>query len=385
MDHGYLTEADFDLEAFIALTARSTDPADVPHASDILREIPVYDGRLVDKVAGDPDTARPLMTEWARVLADGAGALAVRGAFDDTTTIDAVSEVFLEIIDHERASGTGGGDHFAKPGANDRIWNSHEKLCRRAPERFAAYMTNATIALGAEAWLGPHYQLTAQVNVVNPGGAAQRPHRDYHLGFYTSEAVREFPLHVHQASATLTLQGAVAHTDMPIESGPTKLLPFSQLYRAGFALSERDEFTAVFEEHFAQLPLAKGDVVFFNPALLHAAGENRTTDHRRINNLLQICSAFTRAMEWRDHDAMCLAVYPWLLAEGRDAAEVDRVITAVADGYAFPTSLDLDPPREGLAPESQAELLRRAVAARWTTDELVTALDARNARRPGRI
>lgn len=31
----------------------------------------------------------------------------------------------------------------------------------------------------SEAWLGPGYQLTAQVNVVRPGGKAQEPHRDY--------------------------------------------------------------------------------------------------------------------------------------------------------------------------------------------------------------
>lgn len=385
MDHGYLTEADFDLDAFVALTRRTTEPTDVPHAVDIARRIPIYDGRDVDRAAADRDAARALMTEWARVLAEGAGTFAVRAAFADTEVIDAASEVFHEIIADERESGAGGGDHFAKPGANDRVWNSHEKLCRRAPEVFARYYANATIALGAEAWLGPHYQLTAQVNVVNPGGEAQRPHRDYHLGFYSSDAVGDFPLHVHQASATMTLQGAVAHTDMPLETGPTKLLPFSQLFRSGFALAERDEFTEVFEANFAQLPLSKGDVVFFNPAVLHAAGENRTTDRRRMNNLLQICSAFTRAMEWRDHDAMCLAVYP-LLMDGRlDDAAVDRVITAVADGYAFPTSLDLDPPRAGLAPESQAELLRRAVTERWDVAVLRDALDARNARRPARI
>lgn len=384
MDHGYLGDADFDLGAFRELIRRSTDPATVPHAVDVVGEIPIYTGELVDAAADDPATARPLMTEWAGVLDTGAGVFAVRRAFADPTVVDAASEIFRGIIADERAAGRGGGDHFAKPGANDRIWNSHEKLCRRAPGVFADYYANATIAMGAEAWLGPHYQLTAQVNVVNPGGDAQRPHRDYHLGFYSSSAAMEFPVHVHQASPTLTLQGAVAHTDMPIESGPTKVLPFSQQFRAGFALAERDEFTEEFEQHFVQLPLAKGDIVFFNPAILHAAGANRTNDQRRMNNLLQICSAFTRAMEWRDHDAMCLAVYPLLLADGRSPAEIRRVVTAIADGYAFPTSLDLDPPRDGLAPESQAELVHRALAERWDVAKFSAALDDRDDRRPAR-
>jgi ectoine hydroxylase-related dioxygenase (phytanoyl-CoA dioxygenase family) len=384
VDHGYLTDNDFDLAAFHALAERTTDPSTVPSAVDIVREIPIYDGAHVDTASADADDARTLMTEWARVLDEGAGVLAIRGAFADTAVLDAASEVFNAIIADEKAAGTGGGDHYAKPGANERIWNSHEKLCRRAPEVFVEYYRNATISTGAAAWLGPHYQLTAQVNVVNPGGEAQRPHRDYHLGFYSTAEVMDFPLHVHRVSATQTLQGAVAHTDMPIESGPTKVFPFSQHYRAGFALSERSEFTEAYEQHYAQLPLSKGDIVFFNPAVLHAAGHNQTSDIRRMNNLLQICSVFTRAMEWRDHDAMCLAVYPFLLNRDLPPADIDRLITATADYYAFPTSLDLDPPKQGLAPESQAQLMHRAVAERWDIARLSSALDDRNRRRPYR-
>ena len=48
-------------------------------------------------------------------------------------------------------------------------------------------------------------------------------------------------------SALLTLQGAVAHTDMPVESGPTKLLPFSQRYPQGYVAWRRADFRAYFE------------------------------------------------------------------------------------------------------------------------------------------
>ena len=40
-----------------------------------------------------------------------------------------------------------------------------------------------------------------------------------------------------------------------------------------------------------QLPLAKGDAVFFNPALFHDAGTNRTADVRRTAHLLHVSSA----------------------------------------------------------------------------------------------
>ena len=49
--------------------------------------------------------------------------------------------------------------------------------------------------------------------MVNPGGAAQKPHRDYHLGFMTVAVAEQYPAHVHHLSAALTLQGAVAVRD----------------------------------------------------------------------------------------------------------------------------------------------------------------------------
>ena len=382
MDHGFLSEADLDPTELASIVDRTTAAETAPLATNIVSGVPVYDGARVDAaVPGSPEY-RELLTEWATVLADGPGCLAVRGAYADTTVLDEAAEQFFAIIAEERAAGAGGGDHFAKVGANDRIWNSHEKLAVRAPEIFTRYYANATIAAAATAWLGPHYQLTAQVNVVNPGGDAQNPHRDYHLGFYLPEQTFDFPLHVHRMSAMLTLQGAVAHSDMPIESGPTKILPWSQHYSPGFAIAKRPEFDAVFEERFVQVELDKGDALFFTPALLHAAGQNRTADVVRMANLMQISSAFGRAMEWRDTDAMCLAVYPHLAASGLDELDRSRVVAAVAEGYAFPTSLDLDPPIGGLAPESQADILRRALAEQWDVDAFARALDERNRRRP---
>ena len=110
----------------------------------------------------------------------------------------------------------------------------------------------------------------------------------------------------------LTLQGAIAHCDMPIETGPTLYLPFSQSYLPGYMATARPEFRDYFDKHHVQLPLAKGDAVFFNPALFHAAGTNRSKDVRRIANLLQVSSAFGRAMESVDRLKMSLRLYPAL-------------------------------------------------------------------------
>ncbi len=140
--------------------------------------------------------------------------------------------------------------------------------------------------------------------MVNPGGAAQTVHRDYHLGFLSQEQASAYPAHVHRLSPVLTLQGAVAHVDMPVESGPTLYLPHSQKFEPGYLAWRLAQFVEYFETHHVQLPLEKGDAVFFNPALFHAAGHNVSADIKRMANLLQISSAFGRAMETVDREAM---------------------------------------------------------------------------------
>jgi ectoine hydroxylase-related dioxygenase (phytanoyl-CoA dioxygenase family) len=133
-----------------------------------------------------------------------------------------------------------------------------------------------------------------------------------------------------------------------------------------------------------QLPLRKGDAVFFSPALFHAAGANRTADVRRMANLLQVSSPFGRPMEAVDRSAMSVAVSPALQAmadDGASPAAIANAIAACAEGYPFPANLDLDQPVGGLAPPTQAGILTRAVAERWSRQQLKTELAAWNTRR----
>jgi ectoine hydroxylase-related dioxygenase (phytanoyl-CoA dioxygenase family) len=166
---------------------------------------------------------------------------------------------------------------------------------------------------------------------------------------------------------------------MPVESGPTLYLPHSQKYLPGYLAWRLPEFREHFEANYVQLPLAKGDAVFFNPALFHAAGTNRTTGIRRMANLLQVSSAFGRAMETIDRGRIAASIYDDLtkahVTERWDPREIDNVIAASAEGYAFPTNLDRDQPVDGLAPPTQADLVRRALDEGWAYEELVRALD----------
>lgn len=379
----WLSEAECRLEDFRHLVEREADAAAYPFAKTVARNVPVYDGDDVRRIAGDAAARRALMAEWVDVMLNGPGILVFERAFADPAVVDAATAAFEAMIAEQRASNANAGDHFAKPGANDRVWNALEKQCLRDPAGFARYYANQAIALVSEAWLGPNYQITSQVNVVNPGGEAQSPHRDYHMGFQTPEDLARFPAHAHRLSPALTLQGAVAHCDMPVESGPTLYLPYSQLYEPGYLAWRRPDFIAYFAERHVQLPLAKGDAVFFNPALFHAAGSNRTTHIRRMANLLQVSSAYGRAMESVDRTRMSAALYPALLAlrDSLDATQCANAIAACAEGYSFPTNLDRDPPIGGLAPETQAQLMQRALAEGWTPEAFGAALAEQAARR----
>ncbi|MDH2414036.1 phytanoyl-CoA dioxygenase family protein [Nocardioides sp. CER19] len=380
-----LRAADCRLEDLVDVVSVETSAADFPRAATIVQGVVVYDSAALRGVlAAERDAVR---AELVHALAEGPGIVVLRDAFPDHRVLDRATEVFERIIAEERAAGGAHGDHFAAPGANDRIWNALEKLAVSDPDTFVDYYANDMVALASEAWLGPGYQVTSQVNVVRPGGRAQEPHRDYHLGFLEDAVVERYPTHVHLLSPVLTLQGAVAHCDMPVESGPTMYLPHSQKYAAGYLAWRRPEFRDHFAEHHVQLPLAQGDAVFFNPALLHGAGSNVSADIQRVANLLQVSSAFGRAMEAVDRARISRAVYPSLRAR-RDAGVADEVlasaVAAAAEGYPFPTNLDLDQPVGGLTPPAQADVLLRALAEDWTDEELAQALDAHAARRETR-
>lgn len=373
----YLSAATCRLADFAAVVEEPTHPADYPNSTTIDRGVVVYEGSAVRRILADgPAATLALQSEIAHALLAGPGIVAFTDAVG-IEAVDAATQRFDEMIAAEKASGGPAGDHFAKPGANDRVWNALEKLALLDPRTFASYYRSDILALACEAWLGPAYQVTSQVNVVNPGGEAQQPHRDYHLGFMTDADAERFPSHVQQLSPLLTLQGAVAHCDMPVETGPTMYLPHSQKYEAGYLAYRNPEFVDYFADHRVQLPLDKGDAIFFNPAVFHAAGTNVTNDVRRMANLLQISSCMGRSLERVDRLEMSCALFPVLVEDtgaGVDPEAIARVIAASSEGYPFPTSLDVDQPVDGMMPSSQAEVVATAVAEGWSEQQLRAAL-----------
>jgi ectoine hydroxylase-related dioxygenase (phytanoyl-CoA dioxygenase family) len=335
------------------------------------RNIPVYDLSTLD--LSDEKLVPALQAEWNHILLSGPGIIVLRHMFNDKALLEHVNKVFQAIIDRESKSSCK-GDHFASKGQSDRIWNSFSKHCLESPETFVEYYSNPWLALISDAWLGPGYQTTAQVNQIRPGGAPQNVHRDYHLGFQTAEQCARYPTAMHIASQLLTLQGAVAHGYISVESGSTRLLPFSQMYREGFMAWRLPEFIEFFEKNYVALPLGMGDGLFFNPALFHAAGDNRTTDFVRKVNLLQISSAFGETMETVDSLPLIEKCWDLLTQKYKReglSREVIALVNSAAKGYPFPTNLDKRVPSPGgLAPESEQQALFLALKENWDKERV---------------
>lgn len=355
-----------------AVCKRGVSTKDYPLASNVQKNIPLYD---LSQHSSDKRSANALQDEWYEVLANGPGVFVVQNMYTDHEILDETNHAFRQIIEREKSNAK--GDHFAAGGKNERIWNSFSKQALQDPASFVKYYSNPWLARVCEAWLGQQYRVTAQTNIVKPGGAAQVSHRDYHLGFQTAEGCSKFPKGMQYASQFLTLQGAVAQSDMPLESGPTRFLPFSQRLDSGFMAYRLPEFDQYFLDNWVSLPLKKGDGVFFNPALHHAAGNN-TSNVDRSANLLQISSAFGKPMEQIDAIPIVKLCWPEVQrlyqAEGL-SDRVETVISAIGEGYPFPTNLDRRPPApNGMAPANEQDVLREAIEAEWDTEKVVAAL-----------
>ena len=90
----------------------------------------------------------------------------------------------------QRAAGQQSGDHFAKPGANNRIWGRPGQARRHVPRRVLRLLRQRIVALASWAWLGP----------------------DYRLGFMPLETAADYPEHVHRLCPVTHPAGARSRT-----------------------------------------------------------------------------------------------------------------------------------------------------------------------------
>lgn len=374
--------SEVDVNEFKELCSRTSTKAEYPLASSIVKKVPIYELGMFDP--NNSNDRKALQREWNNALLAGPGVIVLKQMFAPDQYQDvlaAVNDAFHRIHERESRELGNGGDHFDTAGKNKRIWNSFQKHAMEDPDSFIEYYANPWLEVVSESWLGPGYRITAQVNAVTPGGKAQRCHADYHLGMQEIEDCKEFPRSLQSASKHLTLQGAVAHSDMPIESGPTRFLPFSQQYEGGFLAWRHKDFVGFFDDNYISLPLQLGDGVFFNPGIFHAAGANETDPAKgfqRTANLLQIHCSFSKAMESVDTTSIVSSCWDALSARSKSQSdsEIGAVVHAIGEAYPFPTNLDKRPPRaDSMMPENEQQLLFRALKHDWTKQQVVGALE----------
>jgi hypothetical protein len=96
---GWFTADDCRIDDFRAVVETTTALADYPYADEVRQNVLVYGSRLRNHIAA-AQGRRDVQAELARALADGPGIVV-------------------------------GGDHFAKPGANDRVCGALDKSDRQ--------------------------------------------------------------------------------------------------------------------------------------------------------------------------------------------------------------------------------------------------------------
>ena len=82
---------------------------------------------------------------------------------------------------------------------------------------------------------------------------------------------------------------------------------------------------------------------------------------------------------------MCILTYPHAArhfsGETLSVSEIKAAIAATAEGYSFPTNLDNDPPKGGLAPETQQTFYLRALESEMKRDEFEKKIHLMDAKR----
>ena len=301
----------------------------------ITKNIPIFNSSNLNptKNPGIIQNIDKVKYEINKILVDGPGILVVK----DLIKKDRIDEVNEKIDSIAKYQNDTKNDHFSN---NIRIWNFYEKFCILSPQLFVNYFKNPIFDIVFQSFLGPKYQVSSQVNIVKPNSKAQQFHRDYHLGLMSYEEARKFPPNIHTSSKNLSLQCLIAHTNINSINGSTKLIPYSQNNIEGYLDIHSNKEIKKCEKHAVQLDLDKGDVLFFNPAVYHAAGDNQSNNDR-IANILQINSAFSIPMESVNQELIKERLSKILPKLNLHKYELFGLNEMVFNNYNYPKNLDI--------------------------------------------
>ena len=127
----WFVDGDYDVDEFRRLPS-VTDPARVPHAIAVERNLPIYDGAALGEINRHPARRRVLLGELAWVLGDGPGAFAIKGGLDQQhNRLDDATDIFQAIIAEQHAAGRAG----RRPLRHARFQRPRVELPREARRR----------------------------------------------------------------------------------------------------------------------------------------------------------------------------------------------------------------------------------------------------------
>ena len=140
----WLPPEDCRLYDLLAVLEQTTGPRTTRTPSRVEQGVLVYDSAAVRASWPTAEGRREVQAELARALSTALGSSCSPGAFDDQSVLDRATAAFNRLIADQRSRGTAAGDHFAKPGANDRVWNALEKLALSPTPRPSSPTTPTT-------------------------------------------------------------------------------------------------------------------------------------------------------------------------------------------------------------------------------------------------
>ncbi len=215
------------------------------------------------------------------------------------------------------------------------------------PGVFFDYYANDTVALASRAWFGPNYQVTWALNADIPGREDRQE--------WSTSAGRRSP-----RTATITWVSCRWRPRRTIRSTCTacpRCSPCTVPWRTA-TCRWKPGLRCIFRTRRSTYP-ATWRPTCRNSSSISPKLRAIALGHARDGQPVAGVVAFGRAMETVDRTAAIIALYPTLLARsdsGASMTEIANVIAASAEGYPFPTNLDLDQPIGSLNPETQAEL-----------------------------
>ena len=185
----------------------------------------------------------------------------------------------------QRVEGGGAGDHFAPFGVNERVLErAGEARGDRARGVRRLLRQRRHRRRSRPRGSGRTTRSPRRSTSSNPAARRRAATATTTWASCTPRRSRAFPEHVQQLSPVLTLQGAVAHSDMPLESGPTMYLPHSQKYVPGYIAMNRPDFQEYFERAPHAAAVATGGCRVLQPGGLPRRGHQplgRLPPHRQ--------------------------------------------------------------------------------------------------------